>query len=159
MGLDIDFAKLSPQEVLDLAIAAEEEAQEHYERLADAMERSDNPEVATFFRKMAGRERLHHDQLAERRAAAFGQAHPRLGNNTNILWDIEVPDEQRVRAGISVRDALSVARQAEINAHDYYAGAQEYVTDTSVAALFEDLRNAELEHRRLIEKELAKLAS
>ena len=157
MGLDIDFAKLSPQEVLDLAMGAEEEAEEHYEGLADAMERGGNLGVAAFFRKMAGREKRHHDQIAERRTAMFGEAHPRLG--TNILWGVEVADESGVGAGMSVREALTIARQAEINAHDYYAGAQEYLTDEAVTALFEELRQAELEHRRLLEAELAKLAA
>ncbi len=156
MGLDIDFAKLSPQEVLDLAVGAEEEAEEHYEGLADAMERSGNLAVAAFFRKMAGREKLHHDQVAERRRALFGEAHPRLG--TNILWGVEVADESGVAAAMSVKDALTIARQAEINAHDYYAAAQEYLADESVVAMFEELRKAELEHRRLIEAELARLA-
>ena len=137
MGLDIDFAKLSPQEVLDLAVGAEEEAEEHYEGLADAMERSGNLDVAAFFRKMAGREKLHHDQLAERRQALFGDARPRLG--TNILWGVEVAAEGGVGAAMTVKDALTVARQAEINAHDYYAAAQEYLTDASVVAMIEEL--------------------
>ena len=38
MGLDMDFSKLKPQDVLDLAIFAEEEAYEQYEYLASAME-------------------------------------------------------------------------------------------------------------------------
>ena len=60
MALELDFAKLSGTDVLDMAIAIENEAEIYYEQLADWVSDGD-PEVRKFFGRMAGLERRHHD--------------------------------------------------------------------------------------------------
>jgi rubrerythrin len=154
MALEMDFSKLAPQDVLDVATFAEEEAEEQYGRLAAAMDAGHNREVAEFFRKMAGREKRHREQVSERRRALYGDAKPNLANRA--VWAVEAPYDAKVEASMTVGDAFAIALASEQRAHDFYAGALEYYTDATVADLFEGLRQAELEHKRMLEVERAK---
>jgi rubrerythrin len=155
MGVDMDFSKLSAQDVLDLAAYAEREAQEHYEELVTWMENHDNPEAARFFQGMAALELHHHDRIAARRMELFGDAEPTL---TDVYaWEIETPDYDAVTAGMTLRSALETSLRAEKAAYEYYATAIEYMDDALVVALLEELRDAEVEHQRMIERQLAKL--
>lgn len=157
MGLDMDFSKLQPHDVLDLAIFAEEEAQEQYEHFAAIMETVHNPDVAEFFRRMAGREKLHRDQIAERRQALYAKAKPNLANRA--LWGIEAPHDAKADSSLSLAAAFAIALDSERRAHDYYAATLQQPLDATVSQLFENLRKAELEHMRLLELEKAKQAA
>jgi hypothetical protein len=53
----IDFASLTLQDALDLAILIEEEAKERYEEFADNLSLHHTPEAAHFFTTMAGTQR------------------------------------------------------------------------------------------------------
>ena len=64
MALEMDFSKLSGTDVLDMAIAIEDEAQLYYEQLADWVKSGTNGEAADFFRRMATREERHRQQIA-----------------------------------------------------------------------------------------------
>ena len=68
----IDFATLSLQDALDLAILIEEEAKERYEEFADQLAKHHTPEAAQFFQTMAGNEAKHGADLLMRRQALFG---------------------------------------------------------------------------------------
>jgi rubrerythrin len=59
---------------------------------------------------------------------------------------------------MSLRTAFEAALGAEVKAHEYYSEALEYVSDETVAELLRQLRQAELDHQKWIERELAKLA-
>ena len=157
MGLDMDFSKLKPQDVLDLAIFAEEEAYEQYEYLATAMELQGNPEIGAFFHRMAGREQLHRQQIAERRAALYPDAPANLANRA--LWGVEAPYEAVAAAGMTRAEAFRLAMAAEKKAEAYYAGAMEQAIPTEVTQLFETLRQSEVEHQRMLELEMAKRPS
>lgn len=154
MALEMDFSKLKPQDVLDVATFAEEEAEEQYDRLAAAMDAGHNREVAEFFRKMAGREKRHREQVSERRQALYGDAKPNLANRA--VWAVEAPYDVKVDASMSIGDAFTLGMASEQRAHDFYAGALEYLVEPTVADLFESLRQAELEHKRMLEVERAK---
>ena len=155
MGIPMDFAKLGAQDVLDIAMFVEGEAKERYELLAQHWERERNQTVAAFFHRMAGLEALHAQQIAEQRRAMFGDAPSRYRDST--VWEVESPDEVRARAVASLRSAYELALEAEVRAHDYYAGALEYLTDRKVSELFESLRQAEIQHQNFLKKELEKL--
>ncbi len=155
MGLTFDFSKLLPQDVLDLGVFAEQEAQEQYEHLTDLMVAGGNAEAAEFFRTMAGREHRHGEQIAERRRALFPDAKPTIANRA--IWEIEAADEARVRPGMSVREALDAAMVGEVRAYDYYSEALEHALSAQVEELFRGLQQAELEHQRLLRAEMAKL--
>lgn len=155
MGEVLDFGSLTLMDALDLAILVEEEAQERYLEFVDQMETHRTPEAAGFFRRMADNEAKHGGKLLERRVARFGRAPRRV--TRALLWDVEAPDYDQTRAFMSARQALDVALQSEIKAHDFFAQALKHVSDPEVRALFEELKTEEVEHQELVRKELAKL--
>jgi len=155
MGLDMDFSKLEPQDVLDLAIYAEEDARDAYDQIASWMDAHDNREPADFFRRMARAEQAHCDRLNRQRRQLFGDTPPR--HTSTIAWEVEAPDYDAIEAVMSLRAAFKAALSAEVKAYDYYDQALAYVTEPTVVELFEQLRQAELDHQRMIERELAKV--
>jgi rubrerythrin len=155
MGLTMDFAKLEGADALDLAVFAENEAREYYEELAGMMGRGGNPEAARFFTRMAGWEALHAKQITDIRERLFTGTVSRLANRA--AWAVEVPRTPSGVAQVTLRQALEIALQAEVDAYNYYSGALEYVTNSEVGELFETLREAERDHQRMLQQELAKL--
>ena len=128
MTIEIDFSKLSGRDVLDMAIAIEDEATIYYEQLADWVG-DDKPQVVDFFKRMAVREKRHHDQIVALRDRLFAD---------------------------QLKQAFDVAMDAETRAHDFYAEALEYATDDKVTELFEGLRQAEADHQRMLQEEMTK---
>jgi rubrerythrin len=155
MALEMDFSKLSGTDVLDMAIAIEDEAQLYYEQLADWVKSGTNGEAADFFRRMATREERHRQQIVAQRERLYGDAPE--SNAAKVSWAVEAPDFDAVPTDLSLRKAFEVAMDAESRAHDFYAGALDFVTDQQVAELFEGLRRAEAEHKRLLRDEMARL--
>jgi rubrerythrin len=155
MAKGIDFAHLSLKDALDLAILIEEEAEERYEEFVDQMEIHHTPEAAGFFRVMAGNESKHGEQLATQREALFHDEPSRM--DRSMLWDVEAPEYAEARAFMSAREAMKVALQSEIKAHDFFVEALKHVSDPEVRKLFEELRDEELAHQELVENEIAKL--
>jgi len=156
MTLDLDFSKLSGTDVLDMAIAIENEAEVYYEQLADWVSDGD-PEVRTFFGRMAGLEKRHRDQITAERERLFGDAPP--SNAEKVSWAVEMPDFDKVPNDATLRQAFQVALESETRAHDFYAGALEYALDDQIAALFEDLKRAEAQHQRLLLQEMERMGS
>lgn len=156
MALDLDFSKLSGTDVLDMAIAIEDEAQTYYEQLATWVT-GDKSEEADFFRRMATREKRHHDQIVTQRQRLFGDAP--ASNAAKVSWAVEMPDFDKVPDDISLRQAFDVAMEAETRAHDFYAAALDYAVDETVSELFEGLRQAEAEHQRLLRDEMDRFLS
>jgi rubrerythrin len=155
MGLAMDFSKLETQDVLDLAIAAEKEARDHYDQISTWMTGRGNAEVAEFFKMMAGLEQIHCDQLDAQRRRMFGDRPPRYLEG--VAWEVEAPNYDQIEMDMSVRAALEAALGAEVKAYEYYAGALEYATDPGVVALFEELRSAEQQHQVMIRRLMARL--
>ena len=136
MGLDMDFSKLKPHDVLDLAIYAEEEAEEQYQHFAALMETA------------------HNAELAERRQALYPNAKPNLANRA--VWGIEAPYRAKAEASMPLREAFKLALDSEKRAQEYYATALQQPLERTVAELFDSLRLAEAEHQRMLEAEQAK---
>jgi rubrerythrin len=155
MADPIDFRTLSLMDALDLAILVEEEAQERYEEFTHQMETHRTPEAAVFFRFMASNEAKHGRQLAARREELFGDAPRRV--HRGQLFDVEAPDYDEARAFMAARTAFEVALRCEEKAHEFFVQALPSITDPQVRALFEELREEEVEHQALVKKELAKL--
>jgi rubrerythrin len=151
MALDLDFSKLSGTDVLDMAIAIEDEAQIYYEQLADWVG-EDKQEVSDFFRRMAVRERRHHDQIVVHRQRLFGDAPE--SNADKVSWAVEMPDFYKVPDDVTLRQAFDIAMESETRAYDFYNGALEYKIDDNVTELFEGLRQAEADHQRLLREEM-----
>ena len=155
MGLSMDFSKLKPHDVLDLAMFAEREAQDNYDQLATIMRSRSNDRAADLFHRMAALEKLHHDQLRLRRDELFPGVTPSLADRW--FWGIEAPDYAAIGPTITVREAYAFALESEVRAHDYYAQALDFVVDPQMTTLFEELRDAEAQHQRLLRNELARL--
>ena len=152
---DIDFAALSLMDALDLAILVEEEAAERYQELAEQMQLHHTPEAAKFFRFMIVNETKHGDELMARRQQLFGEA-PR-NVDPSMLWEVEAPAYDEVRVFMTAREALGVALGAEQKAHRFFAEALGHVDDEDVKKLFEELKEEEIYHQELVNKELDKL--
>ncbi len=144
----LDFGVLQLKDALDLGILMEEEAEERYLELADQMEKHHTPEAATFFSAMAGNEKRHGDVLRTRRAARFGAEPPRVSRA--MLWDVEAPEYDEVRAFMSARQAMEAALRSEEKAHEFFVRAIPHLRDPEVKRLFEELRDEELVHQALV---------
>jgi rubrerythrin len=154
MTIDLDFSKLSGSDVLDLAIAIEDEATIYYEQLAGWVGEG-KADVADFFNRMAGWEKRHHDQLVAQRERLFPGA-PK-SHAAKVSWAVEAPDFDAVPNDVTLKQALDIAMDAETRAHDFYAGALDYAADDQVAELFEGLRQAEADHQRMLREEMDKV--
>jgi len=155
MPQPVDFRTLSLKDALDLAILIEDEARERYEEFVDQLELHHTKEAANFFRHMAVNETKHGDELSARRKELFGDA-PRVVTRA-MLWDVEAPEYDQARVFMSARHAMEVAMDAETKAREFFEGALPHVTDPEVKALFQELRDEEIEHQELVQMHLAKL--
>ena len=152
----IDFATITLRDALDLAALVEQEARERYGELADQMDMHHNPDAAKFFRFMARVEGIHEEKLATRRRSLYGDA-PRAVRR-EMIFDVEAPDYDEARADMSVRQALDAALRSEQKAHAFFEAALQQVKDAEAVVLFVELRDEEVEHQRLVEKQIAMLA-
>ncbi len=150
----IDFAHLELRDALDLAILIEEEARDRYVEFADQMEIHRSFEAARFFRLMAGNEEKHRVVLATRRAESFGVEPSHV--TRAMLFDVEAPEYDEVRAFMTVRESLAAALRAEEKAGAFFAAALPAIANADVARLFAELREEEGEHERLVKAEIAK---
>jgi len=153
MGLEFDFSKLDAMDILDIAGYVEKEAEANYEELG-VWCRTTAPEVEAFFKKMAGWEARHGNQLNERRKTLFGNTPVRFTDSG--AWEIESLDYDKVDGEMSLMDALNLALEAEKTAERYYAAAVEYLSDPETIAMFNELRNAEVQHQEMLKVEMAK---
>jgi rubrerythrin len=151
----IDFASLSLQDALDLAILIEEEAKERYEEFADNLTVHHTPDAAHFFTTMAGNEAKHGADLLMRRQAIFGDAPTRVSRA--VLWDVEAPDFDQSRMFMSARQAMEVALASEVKAYDFFDAALDYINNPDVRVLFEELRAEEIEHQELVKAVMGRL--
>jgi len=155
MAATIDFASLSLQDALDLAILVEEEAQERYLEFVDQMEKHHTRDAAAFFAAMARNEERHGQELRARRRSLFGDAPTRL--KRSMLWDVEAPDYDQPRAFMSARQAMRVALASETKAHEFFVRAIPCLADPEVKRLFEELRDDEVLHQSLVREAMRSL--
>ena len=152
---NIDLSRLSLMDALDLATLIEHEAHERYLELADQMDHHRTPEAARFFRYMAENEAHHREDLAARRRELFGDA-PR-GVRSTMIFDVEAPDYDEARAFMTARQALEIAMRCEQKAHAFFVEALPHVQDPQVMSLFTELRDEEVHHQELVQREILRL--
>ena len=151
----LDLAILDLRDALDLAILVEEEARDRYEELAAQMENQHTFEAAAFFHAMVKNEAKHGEELAIRRRDLFGEEPRRV--DRSLLWDVEAPAYESVRAFMTLREALTVALEAEVKAHNFFSEALTLPIAEPVRKLFEELKQEEVLHQELVNKELSRL--
>jgi rubrerythrin len=151
----IDFSTLTLMDALDLAHLIEVEAFRRYTLFAAQLGQRGPGEPADVFRSMAANEEKHGEQLAGRRQLLFGDAPARV--TLDDLFDVEAPDVGSARWNMSPSEAFAVALAAERKAYAFYDAALPSVRQPEVKALFEDLRDEEAEHVRMVEQLIAQL--
>lgn len=154
MAVQVDFSTLNLQDALDLAVLIEKEAEERYLMFADQLGERYHGDAADFFTMMARNEERHGMELAERRRLLFGNAPSRV--TADMIEDIEAPDTGKPRPFMAPRHAMEVAMESEIKAYEFFDHALPGIHDIAVRELFEELRNEESEHQRLLKEHMAK---
>jgi rubrerythrin len=136
------------------AVALENDAAERYDELADAMETHNNDEVAELFRKMAYYSRKH---LAE--AAEYARNH--AGGLPSLkVWEYEWPEKESPESAafdsahylMTPYHALQLAKEAEVNARDFYSKVAESAQDAEIEKLSREFAEEEAEHVEAIEE-------
>lgn len=153
----LDFAKLTLLDALDLAVLVEEEAMERYHELAEQLEVHHTRAAAKFFRYMEKNEAKHRETLLAKRTARFGDAPRKV--RREMLFDIEAPEYDEARTFMSLRAALETSMRSETKARDFFEGALAQISDAEVRELFAELRDEEIEHQGLVQKEMDKLGA
>lgn len=154
MSLQLDFSTLTLQDALDLAVLIEKEAEDRYLMFVDQLGERYRGDAADFFAMMARNEHRHGMELAERRRSLFGTSPSRV--TADMIEDIEAPDTGKPRQHMSPRHAMEVAMESEIKAYEFFDQALPGIRDQEVRKLFEELRDEEAEHQRLLKTEMAK---
>jgi rubrerythrin len=154
MTQDLDFAKLSLKDAIDLAILVEDEAEERYNEFFAQLEAHRTDESAEFFKFMAANEAKHGQELRQRRQEMFGDEPAQV--DRSMLWDVEAPDYSEAKAFMSIHEALNVALDAETKAFEFFDQALAQISDDGVKALFSELREEEIEHQDLVKEQMAK---
>jgi erythrin-vacuolar iron transport family protein len=151
----IDFSKLTLMDALDLAHLIEVEAQQRYTLFAAQLGKRGVGDAGSVFQSMAENEKKHGDDLAKRRKTHFGDAPAKV--TIDDLFDVEAPDVGAPSPNMSALNAFKVALAAERKAFAFYDQAIPGVRQPDVKALFEELREEEAEHVRMVEEIIAKL--
>jgi erythrin-vacuolar iron transport family protein len=143
------FSELTEQEILALAISAEEEDARIYADYAEGL-KTDFPASAKVFNEMAAEENEHRRQLIELHRAKFGEHIPLIRRHDvrgfarhEPLWIVRPLGLDRVR------------KQAEImefEARRFYERALTRASDAGVRKLLGDLAEAERSHITLAQR-------
>jgi erythrin-vacuolar iron transport family protein len=155
MSTRLDYSKLTLMDALDLAALIEIEACKRYTQFAERLGSRDTGDAGAVFESMAVNESKHGEQLAERRLALFGEEPPAV--RIDDIFDVEAPEFGAPTMGMSPLKAYQVALSSEQKAFAFYTQALRYVNQPDVKALFEELRDEEAEHVRMLEEIIAKL--
>ena len=155
MSTKLDYSKLTLMDAIDLAALIEIEAYRRYTQFAERLGSRNTDDAGAVFESMAVNESKHGEQLAERRLALFGAEPPKV--KLDDIFDVEAPYVGAPRTGMSPLKAYQVALSSEEKAFAFYDQALRHVDQPEVKALFEELREEEAEHVRMIKEIIAKL--
>jgi len=144
----MNFRDLSEQQILALAISAEEEDGRIYADFAEEL-RGEFPATAELFTAMAEEESGHRHRLLDLYRAKFGEHIPLLRRE-----DVRgfYPRRRRVFGlGIRPERARAEAAQMEIESRNFYQHAAQLARDASIRQLLGDLAAEESKHEALAE--------
>lgn len=161
-----EFASLTPQEALHVAIFIEERNAEIYHQFAELFAEFHDPEsleIASTFWDMANEERQHGSLLQKRYFERHG-TQPCAVTEDDIRDFIEVPQLgkgdifaiSKAGAGRSPREmALEVAVAAEQAAIRYYTRLSEITEDADLRSLYREFVDFENNHTECLQKKMA----
>jgi erythrin-vacuolar iron transport family protein len=155
MSTRLDLSKITLMDALDLAALIELEARKRYTEFAESLGSRGVDDAGAVFQSMAVNENKHCEEIAERRLALFGDKPAKV--TLVDIFDVEAPAVGDVRWNMSALKAYQLALYSEQKAFAFYDEALEYVNQPDVRALFEELREEEAEHVRMLVNIIAKL--
>jgi len=155
MSTRLDLSRIGLMDALDLASLIELEAHRRYRQFADDFGSRGVDDAGAVFRSMAVNESKHCEEIAERRLALFGDKPAKV--KLDDIFDVEAPDVCDVRWNMSALKAYQLALYSEQKAFAFYDEALDHVDQPEVKALFEELRDEEAEHVRMLVNIIAKL--
>jgi rubrerythrin len=142
------FTDLSEQEILALAISAEEDDARIYQTYA-AQVRGEFPATADMLMGIAEEEMRHHDRLIDLHKRRFGEIIPLIRREhvagfyaRTPVWLVQNLGINRIRSEVALMEEAS---------HAYYSKAAQRVTDADTRKLLGELASAEAGHVRLVE--------
>jgi rubrerythrin len=148
---------ISLKEALDLAIQVELEAKSRYEEFHRQIGTRASGDAGDFFLKMASNEKKHAEDLKQKRMELFGTGESSLSlEDLYEFQEIEAPFYDQAESFMSIRKALTIARDCEIKAYEFFHKAESIVKDQQIKDLFCELKNEEIEHRKMVEALLEK---
>ena len=143
------FSDLSEQEILALAISAEEDDGRIYASYAQKL-RAEYPQSAKIFQEMAAEEDQHRHRLIAEHQRRFGEVIPLIRRehvagfySRRPVWLIENLGLERIR---------EEAANMESAAHHFYLKAAQRTSDASTRKLLGDLATAEAAHQHTAER-------
>lgn len=144
--MPVQFRDLTEQQLLALAISAEEEDGHTYADYANAF-RTSHPATAELFSAMAAEESRHRHRLIDVYRAKFGEHIPlvRRGDVTGF----HLPKGSLLGLQIQPNRARARAAEMELQARNFYQQAAGRVTDAAVRQLLGDLAAEEGRHESL----------
>jgi rubrerythrin/ferredoxin len=136
----------SVADFLGYAMKVEVDAAEHFERLAKAMERCGNTDVAKLFEQLGGYSRLHFEEA--RAKCQKNTVEPNLPPSS--AWpDNETPEQTTLWAGdpkLTRLDALKAALQGERRGFEFYYAVAGTAVDAEIRAIAQEFVKEETEH-------------
>lgn len=155
-----DFAKLKPDEVVQLAIAVEKANARRFETFAEMFESYD-PIVSGIFRELAEEERTHRELLEGKYEEKFGQLTSGV-EESDVREVIEAVDmahaEHFVFDDLTPLDALQVALNAEKAAREFYGELAATTADSDLKRVYDELSEFEADHIWYLEERIRNLA-
>jgi rubrerythrin len=143
------FAELSEQEILALAISAEEEHSRIYADYADGLKES-FPASAKVFLDMAEEENEHRRSLIDLHREKFGEHIP-LVRRQDVKGFVKLEPLWMVRP-LGLDKVRKQAEAIEYETRRFYEKAMERTSDASIRKLLGDLAAAERQHESLAER-------
>lgn len=138
------------------AVVLESEVAERYEEIADSMEIHNNAEVAQLFHKLARASTKHAGEMRQR---AAGKVLPQIAPWEFQWGDAsapETPSMEKTHYLMTPYQALEMARNAEIQAQNYYTSVADTTSNEDVRKLGLEFAYEEAEHVDLVNKLIAK---
>lgn len=143
-------------ELLAHALRIEVDAEERYNLLADQMETHNNAELAALFRKLAGHEAHHAEEIRRRMQ---GVSIPEIKPWDHKWQGMESPeavDVGAVRYNMTPWHALQLALRAERAAYHFFDGIAKAAQDPELRRWALEFRAEEEEHVALVQSLLDK---
>lgn len=142
----------SVDQFLAFAVKVEEEAANHFDALADDMERCGNTEVTELFRKLSDYSRLH---LEDAQARAGEVDVTKYIPEDHIWPDLVTPEQTALWAGdpfLSKRDGLKAALEGERLGFEFYHHIAETSRDPEIRVMAKEFAKEESEHVEILER-------